>query len=78
MAKCFGCVGHARSPLVALMPLIFISLDASWPKTDYIKGAHAGRKRSAAETQKHKTGAREIEDQRGKLRRGAIGVISIP
>jgi hypothetical protein len=35
-------------------------------------------KGSAAETQKHKTGDREIEDWRGKLRRGAAGVISIP
>jgi hypothetical protein len=35
-------------------------------------------KRSTAETQKHKTEAWEIEDWRGKLRRGAAGVISIP
>jgi hypothetical protein len=35
-------------------------------------------KRSAAETQKHKTEAWEIEDCRGKLWRGAAGVISIP
>jgi hypothetical protein len=35
-------------------------------------------KRSIAETQKHETGAWEIEDQRGKLRRGAVGVISTP
>jgi hypothetical protein len=35
-------------------------------------------KGSAAETQKHETGAREIEDWRGKLWRGAAGVISIP
>jgi hypothetical protein len=33
---------------------------------------------STAETQKHETGAREIEDQRGKLWRGVAGVISIP
>jgi hypothetical protein len=33
-------------------------------------------KRSAAETQKHETGTREIEDQRGKLWRGTAGVIS--
>jgi hypothetical protein len=33
---------------------------------------------SASKTQKHETDAREIEDQRGKLWRGAIGVISIP
>jgi hypothetical protein len=35
-------------------------------------------KGSTAETKKHKTGAREIEDRRGKLRRGIAGVISIP
>jgi hypothetical protein len=35
-------------------------------------------KRSAAETQKHKTEAWEIEDWRGKLRRGTAIVISIP
>jgi hypothetical protein len=34
-------------------------------------------KRGAAETQKHKTGAWEIEDWRGKLWQGAAGVISI-
>jgi hypothetical protein len=33
---------------------------------------------SAAETLKHKIEAWEIEDWRGKLRRGAAGVISIP
>jgi hypothetical protein len=35
-------------------------------------------KRSPAETQKHETGTREIEDQRGKLWRGVASVISIP
>jgi hypothetical protein len=35
-------------------------------------------KGSAAETQKHETGAWEIEDQRGKLWQGAAGVISTP
>jgi hypothetical protein len=35
-------------------------------------------KRSAAETQKHKTEVWEIEDWRGKLFRGVAGVISIP
>jgi hypothetical protein len=34
-------------------------------------------KGSAAETQKHETEAWEIEDWRGKLQRGAAGVISI-
>jgi hypothetical protein len=35
-------------------------------------------KESTAETQKHETEAWEIEDWRGKLRRGTAGVISIP
>jgi hypothetical protein len=35
-------------------------------------------KRSTAETQKHEIGTREIKDRRGKLRRGIVGVISIP
>jgi hypothetical protein len=34
--------------------------------------------RSAAETQKHETGAWEIEDRRGKIWQGAADVISIP
>jgi hypothetical protein len=35
-------------------------------------------KESVAKTQKHKTGAWEIEDRRGKLWWGTAGVISIP
>jgi hypothetical protein len=35
-------------------------------------------KESTAKTQKHETEAWEIEYWRGKLRRGAAGVISIP
>jgi hypothetical protein len=35
-------------------------------------------KGSAAKTQKHETGAWEIEDRREKLWRGTAGVISIP
>jgi hypothetical protein len=35
-------------------------------------------KKNAAETQKHEIEAWEIEDWRGKLRRGATSVISIP
>jgi hypothetical protein len=35
-------------------------------------------KRSTTETQKHKTGAWEIDDRRGKLWWGAAGVISTP
>jgi hypothetical protein len=35
-------------------------------------------KESTAETQKHETEAWEIEHWRGKLQRGATGLISIP
>jgi hypothetical protein len=35
-------------------------------------------KESTTETQKHETEAWVIKDWRGKLRRGAAGVISIP
>jgi hypothetical protein len=35
-------------------------------------------KGSTAETRKTQTGAWDIEDRRGKLRRGAAGVISTP
>jgi hypothetical protein len=35
-------------------------------------------KESAVETQKHEIEAWEIEDWRGKLQRGAAGMISIP
>jgi hypothetical protein len=45
----------------------------------YIKRVHLWvAKGSTAETQKHETKAWEIKDWRGKLRRGAAGVISIP
>jgi hypothetical protein len=77
-ARCLGHVGPARSHLVALMSSIFVSLDASWPKTIYKKGPSAGHKRGAVETRKHEIEAWEIEDWRGKLRRGDAGVISIP
>jgi hypothetical protein len=65
-------------PPIAPMPSIFVSLDASWPKTIYKKGPLRVAKRSAAETQKHETEAWEIKDWRGKLQRGVAGVISIP
>jgi hypothetical protein len=41
MAHMTGFLGHmgpTRSPLVVLMSSIFVSLDASWPKTIYKKG----------------------------------------
>jgi hypothetical protein len=44
-ARFLGCVGPARSPLIAPMPSIFVSMDSSWPKTDYIKGATVGREK---------------------------------
>jgi hypothetical protein len=34
-----------RSQLVAPMPSIFVSMDSSWPKTIYKKGAPAGHER---------------------------------
>jgi hypothetical protein len=45
VARFHGRVGLACSPLVAPMSSIFISMDTSWPKTDYIKGAPAGREK---------------------------------
>jgi hypothetical protein len=48
-ARFLGCVGPAHSPLVALMSLIFILMDSSWPKTDYIKGAPAGREKECCQ-----------------------------
>jgi hypothetical protein len=76
-ARCLGHVGPTHSHLVAPMSLIFVSFDASWPKTDYIKGPLAGREKERRQTQKHKIGDREIEDRRWKLRQGTAGVISI-
>jgi hypothetical protein len=35
-------MGPTRSPLVAPMPSIFISMDLSWPKIIYKKGPPAG------------------------------------
>jgi hypothetical protein len=40
-ARCLGHVGPTHSHLVA--PIFFISLDASCPKIDYIKGPPPGR-----------------------------------
>jgi hypothetical protein len=40
-----GCVGPARWRIVAPMSSIFISMDSSWPKTDYIKGAPVDREK---------------------------------
>jgi hypothetical protein len=51
------------------MPSIFVSLDASWPKTIYKKGPFAGRERERRRNTETRTEAREIEDWREKLRR---------
>jgi hypothetical protein len=77
-ARCLGRVGPTRSHLVALMPSIFISLDASWPKTDYIKAPLVGREKERR--QNIETRNRSQGDQRseGKIWWGAAGVISIP
>jgi hypothetical protein len=44
-ARFLGRVGPACSPLIAPMSLIFVSLDASWPKTIYKKGPFAGHEK---------------------------------
>jgi hypothetical protein len=67
-SRFLGHVGPARWHLVAPMPSIFVPMDSSWPKTDYIKGAPRVAKESAVETQKHETGAWEIKHWRGKFR----------
>jgi hypothetical protein len=72
-----GRMGPACSPLVALMPSIFVLLDLSWPKTDYIKGAPAGREKERrwnTKTQNRNQGDRRS----GKTLGGAASVISIP
>jgi hypothetical protein len=38
-------MGPAHFSLIAAMSLIFVSLDASWPKTIYKKDPSAGRER---------------------------------
>jgi hypothetical protein len=44
-ARFLGRMGPARWRLVALMPSIFVPMDSSWPKIDYIKGAPAGHEK---------------------------------
>jgi hypothetical protein len=59
-----GRVGPTRSPLVAPMTSIFVSIDSSWPKTDYIKGApmgHKGKRRRNIETRNRSLGDRRSE-----------------
>jgi hypothetical protein len=73
-----GRVGPTCSSLVAPISSIFVSLDASWPKTIYKKGRPAGRGREYRrniETRNRSLGDRRLE---GKLQRGIAGVISIP
>jgi hypothetical protein len=64
IARFLGHVGPACSPLVAPMSSIFVWMDSSWPKTDYIKGASAGRKeehRQNIETWNRSLGDRRLE-----------------
>jgi hypothetical protein len=70
--------GAARSSLIAPIPSIFVSMDSSCPKTEYIKGAPAGRKKERR--QNTETRNRSLGDQRseGKSPQGTAGVISIP
>jgi hypothetical protein len=63
-ARFLSRVGPARSPLIALMPSIFVSMDSSWPKTDYIKGAPTGRERESS--QNTKTQNRSLGDRRSE------------
>jgi hypothetical protein len=78
VARFPGCMGPTCSTLIAPMSMIFISLDVAWSKTTYKKGPLCVAKGSTAKEQKHETKAWEIKDWRGKLRRSAAGVISIP
>jgi hypothetical protein len=57
-------VGPARWRLVAPMLLIFVSMDSSWPKTNYIKGAHAGSEEE--HRQNIETRNRSLGDQRSE------------
>jgi hypothetical protein len=47
MARFPSCVGPTHSSLVAPMPLIFVSIDLSWPKTIYKKGPPRGSRKRA-------------------------------
>jgi hypothetical protein len=63
-ARCLGRMGPARSHLGFLMSSIFISLDASWPKTIYKKGPFAGRERERhwnTETRNRSLGDRRLK-----------------
>jgi hypothetical protein len=48
-----GRMGHARSPLVALIPSIFVHVASSWPKTYYKKAPPAGHEGRWWRDQKH-------------------------
>jgi hypothetical protein len=78
VARCLGHVGPTHSHLIAPMPLIFISMDSSWPKTIYQKGHPAGREKERRQNTETQIEAWEIEGWRGKLWRDTVGVISIP
>jgi hypothetical protein len=45
VARFLGYMGPTRSLLVAPMPSIFVPMDLSWHKTDYIKGPPTGHER---------------------------------
>jgi hypothetical protein len=63
-ARFLGRMGPTRSSLVVLMPSIFVSMDSSWPKTNYIKGTPAGRekeRRRNVETRNRSLGDRRSE-----------------
>jgi hypothetical protein len=70
MARFLGCVGPTRSPLVALMTSIFVSMDSPRPKTDYIKGPPMGRKRERRRNTKPQNRSLGDKDRRGKTLAG--------
>jgi hypothetical protein len=73
-----GRMGPARSSLIASMPSIFISMDSSCPKTDYIKGAPAGRKKERHQNIETRNKSLGYQRSEGKTLQGVAGVISIP
>jgi hypothetical protein len=66
VARFLGRMGPTRSPLVAPMSSIFVPMDSSWPKTDYIKGPPTGHKGERHQNTKTRNRSLGDEDRRGK------------
>jgi hypothetical protein len=65
-ATCLGRMGPTCCHLVAPMPSIFVSMDSSWPKTVYKKGAPTGHERERSrniETRNISLGDRKLEEK---------------